>query len=102
MYKKQQRVSFKAGVHTNTDVLDYVYSDVWGLIRHFSMGGAHYFVSFINDYSRKACVYFMKQKSEIFKIFRQWKAKVEIENKLKYLRSDNDMEYKDRLFLQFW
>ena len=67
------------------------------------MGGAHYFVSFIDDYSRKVWVYFMKQKSEVFRIFKQWKAKVENQTgkKLKYFRSDNGTEYKDISFLQF-
>ena len=42
-----------------------------------SKGGARYFISFIDDYSRKVCVYFLKNKSEAFAKFKKWKAEVE-------------------------
>ncbi|KAK3013045.1 hypothetical protein RJ639_008246 [Escallonia herrerae] len=56
-----------------------------------------------DDFSRKVWVYFMKHKSEVFNVFKQWKARVENQTgkKLKYFRSDNGMEYKDEEFLQF-
>lgn len=103
LYGKQRRVSFKTGVHTSKSILDYVHSDVWGPIKDVSMGGAQYFVSFIDDYSRKVWVYFMKHKLEVFDIFRQWKARVEnqTEKKLKYFRSDNGKEFKNNKFLEF-
>ncbi|KAK3014360.1 hypothetical protein RJ639_009082 [Escallonia herrerae] len=99
----QKRVSFKAASHTSKGVLDYIHSDVWGPIKHISNGGARYFVTFIDDFSRKVWVYFMKHKSEVFNMFKQWKARVENQTgkKLKYFRSDNGMEYKDEEFLQF-
>ncbi|KAK3039079.1 hypothetical protein RJ639_028530 [Escallonia herrerae] len=52
---------------------------------------------------RKVWVYFMKHKSEVFNVLKQWKARVENQTgkKLKYFRSDNGMEYKDEEFLQF-
>ncbi|KAK3006921.1 hypothetical protein RJ639_016776 [Escallonia herrerae] len=84
-------------------VLDYVHSDVWGPIKHVSNGGARYFVTFIDDFLRKVWIYFMKHKSEVFNVFKQWKARVEnsMDKKLKYFRSDNGMEYMDEEFLQF-
>ncbi|KAK3038599.1 hypothetical protein RJ639_027262 [Escallonia herrerae] len=103
VFGKQKRVSFKAASHTSKGVLDYIHSDVWGPIRHISNGGARYFVTFIDDFSRKVWVYFMKHKSEVFNVFKQWKARVKNQTgkKLKYFRSDNGMEYKDEEFLQF-
>jgi hypothetical protein len=103
VYGKQRRVSFKVGSHTSKGVLEYVHSDVWGPVAVSSNGGAYYFVSFIDDFSRKVWVYFMKHKSEVFTIFKQWKAQVEnqTERKVKYLRSDNGLEYKDTAFLEF-
>uniref|UniRef100_A0A2N9HMT1 Retroviral polymerase SH3-like domain-containing protein n=1 Tax=Fagus sylvatica TaxID=28930 RepID=A0A2N9HMT1_FAGSY len=53
VYEKQPRISFKIGSHTSKGVLDYVHSHVWGLVSVSSHSGAHYFVSFIDDYSRK-------------------------------------------------
>ncbi|KAK3038231.1 hypothetical protein RJ639_030840 [Escallonia herrerae] len=74
-----------------------------GTIKHVSNWGARYFVTFIDDFSRKIWVYFMKHKSEVFNVFKQWKARVknQTSKKLKYFKSDNGMEYKDDEFLQF-
>jgi hypothetical protein len=101
LYRKQRRVNFKVASHTSKGVLDYVHSDVWGPMVVPSNGGAHYFVSFIDDFSRKVWVYFMKHKSEVFTIFKQWKAQVENQTgrRVKYLRSNNGLEYKDTKFL---
>ena len=67
---------FKAGQHISKDVLEYIHS-VWGPVTVPSKGGAVYFVTFIDDFSRKVLVYFMKHKNEVFEKFKQWKAKVE-------------------------
>jgi hypothetical protein len=103
LYGKHQRVSFKVASHTSKGVLDYVHSDVWGPVVVPSNGGAHYFFSFIDDFSIKVWVYFMKHKLEVFTIFKQWKAQVENQTgrRVKYLRSDNGLEYKDTTFLEF-
>nr|KYP42874.1 Retrovirus-related Pol polyprotein from transposon TNT 1-94 [Cajanus cajan] len=41
--------------------------------------GKQYFVTFIDDHSRKVWVYFLKHKSEVFEAFKIWKAMVENE-----------------------
>ncbi len=53
--------------------LDVVHSDVWGPTKTTSMGGCRYYVSFINDHTRKVWVYFMKEKSEVFTHFQNFK-----------------------------
>jgi transposase InsO family protein len=60
-------------------------------------------MSFIDDYSRKVWVYFLKNKSDAFATFKKWKAEAEnqTERKLKCLRTDNGTEYKDDEFLKF-
>ena len=50
-------------------VLDVVHSDVWGPAKTMSMGGCRYYVTFIDDHTRKTWVYFMKEKSEVFTCF---------------------------------
>ncbi len=89
-----------AGQHRTGGILDYVHSDVWGPTRELSLGGSVYYVTFIDDFSRKVWVYFLKQKSEVFSNFKLWKAEVENQTsrKIKYLRSDNGTEYTDSLF----
>src|ERR1044072_5004268 len=101
---KQCRVSFKTEKHTTEGILDYVHSDVWGPTKESSIGGSRYFVTFVDDCSKKVWVYFMQHKSEVFAKFRMWKAEVENQTgrKIKYLRSDNGTEYTDKKFMHFW
>ena len=56
-----------------------------------SLGGSRFYVTFIDDFSRKVWVYFLKHKSDVFGTFKNWKAEVENQNslKVKCLRSDN-------------
>ncbi|KAE8714902.1 hypothetical protein F3Y22_tig00110187pilonHSYRG00229 [Hibiscus syriacus] len=100
---KQTKVRFKTAKHTTQGILDYVHSDVWGPSTTSSLGGSRYYVTFIDDFSRKVWVYFLKQKSEVFEKFKLWKAEVENQTgrKIKCLRSDNGTEYTDSQFLQF-
>nr|GEW66454.1 hypothetical protein [Tanacetum cinerariifolium] len=58
-------------------------------------GGAKYFVSFIDDYSRRCLVYPIKKKSDVFEVFKVYKARVELDSgkKIKCLRTDNRGEY---------
>lgn len=44
-----------------------------------SIGGARYYVTFIDDYSRKLFVYFMRNKSEALDKFKEFKNLVENE-----------------------
>ena len=45
----------------------------------------------------------MKYKSDVFGIFKKWKAQVENQTgrKIKYLRTDNGLEYKDKELIRF-
>lgn len=103
MMGKQSKVSLKTDQHTTKGLLDYVYSDVWGPTQEQSLGGSRYFFIFIDVLSRKIWAYFMKQKSEVFGNFKIWIAEVEnkMDRKVKYLRSDNGMEYTDGQFQKF-
>jgi transposase InsO family protein len=63
-----------------------------------------YYVSFIDDYSRKTWIYFLKYKYEVFSKFKELKALIEnlYERKIKILRSDNGGEYTSKEFLNFY
>ncbi|KAH9771354.1 Integrase catalytic domain-containing protein [Citrus sinensis] len=99
---KQTRVKFGSAIHDTKGILDYVHSDVWGPTKTASLGGMHYFITFVDDYSRKVWVYLMKNKNEVLGIFLKWKKMVETQTgrKIKRLRSDNGGEYKNDQFLQ--
>ncbi|BBG97487.1 transposable element gene [Prunus dulcis] len=104
IFGKQKRVSFQTSGRTpKKERLELVHSDVWGPTTISSIGGKHYFVTFIDDHSRKVWVYFLKHKSEVFEAFKRWKAMVENETglKIKRLRTDNGGEYEDTRFKKF-
>jgi len=65
-----------------------------------SISGYVYYVSFIDDYSRKTWIYFLKSKDEVFSKFKEFKALIEnlSERKIKILRSDNGGEYTSTAF----
>ena len=54
-----------------------------------------YYVSFIDDFSRKTWIYFMKKKYEVFSKFNEFKALIENHNekKIKTFRLDNGGEF---------
>jgi hypothetical protein len=41
-----------------------------------SLGNSHYYVTFIDDFSRKTWLYLLKTKDEVFSKFQEFKAKV--------------------------
>ena len=70
VYGKQKRVSFvKTGKENKKEKLEFVHTDVWGLAQVSSLGGSHYYVTFIDDGTRKVWVYFLRQKYDIFENF---------------------------------
>ena len=68
-----------------------------------SLGGAKYFITFMDDKMHYIWIYTLKQKSEAFSKFLEWKAQVELESsfKLKTLRTDNGGEYTSNEFNEF-
>ncbi len=100
---KQRRVSFSSGKHTSTDILEYIHSDLWGPSPVESHGGCRYFVTFIDDYSRKVWVYFLKKKDEVFGKFKEWKTMIEKRTgkQVKTLRTDNGLEFCNTPFDEF-
>ena len=59
--------------------LELVHSDVCGPMSVESLSGSRYFLLFIDDYSRRTWCYFLKNKSEVFDKFVEFKACVEKE-----------------------
>ena len=53
--------------------LELIHSDVCGPMWSTSLSGYEYYVIFIDDYSRKTWIYFLKTKSEVFKKFKEFK-----------------------------
>jgi len=51
--EKKIKVEFDTSTHCTEEILDYVHTDVWGPTKTASIEGNHYFVTFIDDYSRR-------------------------------------------------
>ncbi|KAH9678577.1 hypothetical protein KPL71_025773 [Citrus sinensis] len=50
---KFTRNSFKKSIHKTTEILQYIHSDLWGPSQVPSLGGNRYFMTMIDDYSRR-------------------------------------------------
>ena len=75
---KQHHENFPKGVsYREKKPLELVHTDLCGPMRTQSIGGSCYFLTFIDDYSRKTWVYFLKQKSKTFSKFKEFNALVE-------------------------
>jgi hypothetical protein len=57
----------------STRKLQCVHSDVFGPMPTESIGRSKYLVTFIDDYSRRCQVYFMKTNYEVFEKFEEFK-----------------------------
>jgi transposase InsO family protein len=77
---------------------------VCGPIPSSSISGYVYYVSFIDDSSRKTWVYLLKSKDEVFSKFKEFKALIEnlSERKIKILRLDNGGEYTSKEFVNYY
>ncbi len=101
---KQQRTSFPKDEATRASkVLELVHSDVCRPMKTTSRGGAQYFVTFIDDFSKKTHVYILKAKGKVFDKFKAYKALVENQTnmKIKTLRSDNGEKFVFKKFDNF-
>ena len=69
-----------------------------------SLGGNKYFVTFVDDASRKTWVYLLNTKIKVFQYFHKFHAMVEREmgNPLKQLRTDNGGEYISKEFKEYF
>jgi hypothetical protein len=68
-----------------SQLLEIVHIDVCGPMGTTSHGGARYFLTFIDDFSRKIHVYLLKAKGEAFEKFKQtrrwWRTKLVTKSK---------------------
>ncbi|KAL0270911.1 UNVERIFIED_CONTAM: hypothetical protein PYX00_008181 [Menopon gallinae] len=97
---KIHQLPFSKSTSRSKNALDLVHSDICGPMKVRSLGGAKYFVTFIDDCSRYTEVYMLKNKSEVLEKFKIFKARAEniTGRKIKYIRTDNAREYLSKEF----
>lgn len=100
---KQTRFPFPSEGSRAQAKLELIHSDVCGPMETLSMGGARYFLTFIDDFTRKVFVYVLKRRSEVFQKFQEFKVLVEnqLDLTIKTLRTDNGAEYLSNEFQGF-
>ena len=84
-------------------MLELIHSDVCGPMPSTSLSGYEYYVTFIDDSSRKIWIYFLKTKDEVFRKFKEFKSLIEshLERRIKTLRTNNGGEYTSKEFEAF-
>ena len=92
---KYTKTPFQSGDSKAASILDLIHSDVCGPMSHVPLGGYEYYVTFIDDHSKRTWIYFLKTKDEVFRQFQESKALVENQTgrKIRLLRLDNRGEY---------
>lgn len=89
---KQKRDPFPSSNSKTNSVLELVHSDIMGPMQTKSFGDARYILTFVDDFTRKLFIYFVKRKdtSEVFDAFIHFKAMAEnyTDKKIKIIRTD--------------
>jgi hypothetical protein len=103
MQGKNIKKAFPSSDNRARGILDLVHSDVCGPMSSPSLGGCLYYVIFIDNYSRKYWIYFLKAKSDTFDKFKEYKAFIEKQTRkhIKILRTDNGGEFESLQFENF-
>jgi hypothetical protein len=68
---KHHKEKFVSGVsYREKAPLEIVHTDLCGPIQIYSLNGSVYFMTFIDDFSKKTWLYLLKQKPKAFKVFK--------------------------------
>ncbi|GKV31343.1 hypothetical protein SLEP1_g40039 [Rubroshorea leprosula] len=104
VYGKQHRDAFPKGkARRALKPAELIHADVCGSMNTLSLNKSMYFIVFVDDFSRLTWVYFAKEKSDAFPIFKKFKALVEKQSgcSIKVLRTDQGGEFVSAEFNKF-
>ena len=74
---KYTKTAFSSSDSRATGILDLIHSYVCSPMSSTSLTGFLYYVVFIDEFSQKSWIFFMKTKGQVFKRFQEFKALVE-------------------------
>ncbi|XP_031249850.1 uncharacterized protein LOC116107700 [Pistacia vera] len=91
----KHRLSFHRGTHQATNCLEYLHANLWEPEKIKSHGGSIYFMSIVDDYSRKVWVFLLRSKNEALERLKSWQTLVknQVDKKVKALRTDNGLKF---------
>ena len=97
---KKTKKTFPSSEIKTKGILEIIHYDVYGPMSSSSLSRYAYYVSFIDYFSRKTWIYFMKNKDEVFNKFKEFKALIEnhTEKKIKTFQLDNGGEFTSNEF----
>jgi len=101
---KQARNSYNATIPFNaTRKLEVIHYDVCGPFEVKSVGGNRYFMTFIDDFTRKLWIYLLAKKDEVFGVFKKFRLLVQNESgeMISRLRTGGGGEYTSTEFNNF-
>jgi transposase InsO family protein len=100
---KYTKTVFPSSDSRSIEVLELIHTNVCGSMSCVSLSGCKYYVTFIDDHSKKSWIYFLKTKGEVFKRFQEFRGLVEnlTRKNIKVLLSDNGGEYTSTKFAEF-
>lgn len=100
---KNAKKSFPSNNKRSKGILDLVHSDLCGLMSAPSICRCLYYMIFIDDFSYKTWIYFLKSKNEIFNKFRELKELIEkkIGRHTRALRTNNGGDFSSHGFDDF-
>ena len=75
--ERTQRRHFQVARARKKVILEIIHSDVCDLMSSSSLSEYVYYVSFIDDFSRKTWIYFLKNKDEVFNKFKEFKSLID-------------------------
>jgi hypothetical protein len=103
MLCKNIKKAFPSSENRVEGILDLVHSDVCGPMSSPSLSVCLYYVIFIDDYSRKCWIYFLKAKSDTFDKFKECKAfdEMQIGKHIRILRINHGGEFESLQFEDF-
>ncbi|KAH0716658.1 hypothetical protein KY285_012689 [Solanum tuberosum] len=71
-YGKSHQLPYGESKYQAKELLELVHLDMFRPVKQSSIRDYHYMVTFIDDFSRYIWIYFLKEKSEVFEMFKEF------------------------------
>ena len=100
---KMQQLPFDKSNFKASKPLELIHSDVWGPTPTTSISDFQFYVLFVYDYPKFTWLFLLKFKSDVFEVFKYFKATVEnqLDSKIKILRTNRGGEFTSNMFKRF-